>query len=284
METTQLAFALGVLSALTLALANFLVKRGRDILASRTVLQAAAALAVLPFAFIVAPPDRATWIALALSVPAHAAYQGALVRAMHRGDLSLVYPVMRGAAPLTVAFFAFILLRETLAPIALGGLALTVLGIGIFAWPKRSAHVRFPDLSALLWAGATALGIALYTVADANGVRTAQSAYTYIVWLFLLDWIALGSVFLITRRGHWMRDIRPVLRGGIAAGVLSVISYGAILLALQYIPAAQASAIRETSVLIVALLGWLFLGESFGPRRVLAAAIVVSGLILMRMG
>jgi drug/metabolite transporter (DMT)-like permease len=98
------------------------VKMGSDILVGRAILSTSAALLILPAVLFVPAPDAATWAALALAMPAHFFYQLCLVRAMQRGDLALVFPVMRGAAPLLTAFSALILLREALAPLAWAGL------------------------------------------------------------------------------------------------------------------------------------------------------------------
>jgi uncharacterized membrane protein len=118
MDDRALAIALGLFSALTLALANVAVKKGQDILAGRAVLSSSAALMIAPAALFVPFPNAATWSALAWAIPAHFFYQLCLVRAMQRGDLSLVFPIMRGAAPLLTAGFAVIVLREHLPPVA----------------------------------------------------------------------------------------------------------------------------------------------------------------------
>ena len=106
MDPTLFAFALGIGSAITLAGANTFVKAARDILGARTVMTATGSVLVLPFLFVVPLPAPATWGFLALSLPAHWLYQTALVRAMSRGDLSLVFPIMRGSAPLLTALAA----------------------------------------------------------------------------------------------------------------------------------------------------------------------------------
>src|SRR5438876_984854 len=122
MDATLLAVCLGLFSAVTLAAANMSVKMGTDILVGRAVLSVSAALLILPGAFFVAPPNRETMLALALTMPAHFIYQACLVKALQRGDLSLVFPVMRGAAPLLTAFTALLILHERLSPVAWLGL------------------------------------------------------------------------------------------------------------------------------------------------------------------
>jgi drug/metabolite transporter (DMT)-like permease len=115
-DPTLFAFALGMGSAVTLAGANTFVKAAKDILGARAVMAFTSALLMLPAAFFVPLPSQQTWMILALSLPAHWLYQTALVRALSRGDLSLVFPVMRGTAPLLTALAASLVLGEHLQP------------------------------------------------------------------------------------------------------------------------------------------------------------------------
>src|SRR5688500_8431993 len=161
MDDTLLAICLGLFSALTLAAVNMSVKMGTDILIGRAILSVSAALLILPFTLFVPLPDEATIGALALTMPAHFFYQMCLVRALQRGDLSLVFPVMRGAAPLLTAFAALLLLGETLAPLAWLGLIAATIAVFSFALPPSGVRLRdHPDRAALAWALATAVGVA----------------------------------------------------------------------------------------------------------------------------
>lgn len=283
MDTSLLAICLGLFSAITLAAANMSVKMGTDILVGRAILSTSAAILILPAAFFVAPPDSATWWALAVAMPAHFFYQVCLVREMQRGDLSLVFPVMRGAAPLLTALAALLLLREELAPLAWLGLIAASAAVISFAVPPKGIRIRdHPDGKALLWALGTAVGISLYNVADARGVRIAPSPFTFIVWLFLLDFILITSLALIVRKDALAQAVAMKWRYGVAAGMLSILSFGAALYAFSLIETARVSALRETSVVFAALMGTWFLGESFGRRRLIASLVLAAGLILMQ--
>ena len=283
MDATSLAISLGLFSAVTLAAANMSVKMGTDILVGRAILSASAALLILPAAFFVALPDAATWGALAIALPAHFAYQLCLVRAMQRGELSLVFPVMRGAAPLLTAVAAMIFLRETLTPLAWVGLLIATAAVIAFAWPpKGSAFRDHPDRTALLWALATGVGVALYNVADARGVRLSPDPLTYIVWLFLLDPIGIVVTALIFRRNALSAAVAMRWRYGVAAGALSILSFGSALYAFSLIEAARVSALRETAVVFAAAMGARFLGDGFGRRRIVAAIALAAGLVLMQ--
>jgi drug/metabolite transporter (DMT)-like permease len=284
MTPDTLALLLGLGSAVTLAAANTFVKASGDVLAARSVMSLSSAILVLPFAFIVPLPNAEMWIALAFALPAHWLYQTALVQALSRGDLSLVFPVMRGAAPLLTALGASAALGERLSGLALAGLVIASLATLAFALPdQRAAGQASVRRAAILWALATAAGIALYNVLDARGVRVAPRPETYIVWLFLTDWIGINAVTAYTRRGEWVRMVTHRLGYGVAAGALSLLSFGAALYGFAIAPVAYISAMRETAVVFAAVFGWLLLKEGFGLRRTLAALAMAAGLGLMQL-
>lgn len=285
MTDPLLAVVLGLFSAVTLAAANVSVKMGTDILVGRAILSGSSALLVLPAIFIVPLPDAATWAALAVTLPAHYFYQMCLVRSMSRGDLSLVFPVMRGAAPLLTAFSALIFLGEELSALAWFGLVAATVAVVSFALPPKGVQMRdHPDKVALAWALATALGVSLYNVADARGVRIAPDPFTFIAWLFLLDPIGVVTTTLVVRRNALAEALKMRWRYGVAAGALSVLSFGSALYAFSLVETAKVSALRETSVVFAAAMGSLFLGESFGRRRIIAAMVLAAGLLMMQFG
>ena len=278
-----LAICLGLFSAVTLATANMSVKMGSDILVGRAILSASSALLIAPAALFVPLPDARLWGALLLTIPAHYAYQLCLIRALQRGDLSLVFPVMRGAAPLLTAVTALLLLGEHLAPWAWLGLLVATGALILFALPPRGVLLRHhPDRAALGWAAATALGIAFYNTLDARGVRLAEDPFSFIVWLFLLDSILITATALIFRRGAYAAALAIRWRYGVAAGILSLLSFGSALYAFTLMETAKVSALRETSVIFAAAMGAYWLGEGFGGRRLVAAVLLALGLVLMQ--
>lgn len=284
MDPTLLAFALGLGSAVTLAGANTFVKAAKDILGGRAVMAITSAILVLPMAFFVPLPNQQTWMILALSLPAHWLYQTTLVRALSRGDLSLVFPVMRGSAPLLTAVAASLLLGEHLSPPAIAGLVIASLATVVFALPEKNfGGSRRVRNSALLWALATGAGVALYNVIDAQGVRAAPTQLTFIVWLFLLDWIGINVIAWVTRgRRLFVASARAALWPGIGAGVCTLVSFSMALYGFSIAPVAYISAMRETAVVFAAIMGWWFLKEGFGARRTIAAVVLASGLGLLQ--
>jgi drug/metabolite transporter (DMT)-like permease len=284
------AFALGMGSAVTLAGANTFVKAAKDILGARTVMTITSSVLVLPFLFFVPVPSASTWMLLALSLPAHWLYQTALVRAMSRGDLSLVFPIMRGSAPLLTAIAAAVVLGEQLSHFAVAGLVIASLATVIFALPEKNfGGSRRVRNSAVLWALATGAGIAIYNVIDAQGVRSALDTvgtqWSFILWLFALDWIGITTIMLLTRGPReFTASAGRALALGIGAGICSLASFSMALYGFSIAPVAYMSAMRETAVVFGALMGWWFLREGFGMRRTFAALLLAAGLGLLQFG
>lgn len=282
MSDNFLPVILCLFSAVTVATANFAVKRGGDVLSARMVLSLTSAACVLPFAFVLPLPERALWGPIALAIAAHWIYQVFMIRALHRGDLSLVFPVMRGLAPMMTAIIAVFALGEFPGLLGWVGLSLATAALFVFAMPQgESLNQKRVNRTALFWAVLTAAGIGLYSVTDAYGVRIAENRFTFIVWLFLLDWMGTTAVTVWTRRGQLRARLRPQLLGGMVGGVASVLSYGAALLAFSMTQAATVTAIRETSVVFGAILGAVFLKEGFGKKRIAAAGVLAAGLLLL---
>jgi drug/metabolite transporter (DMT)-like permease len=283
MTSAALPILLCLFSAITVAAANFAVKRGGDVLTARMVLSLSMAASVLPFAPFVPVPPMHMWGPMAVAVGVHWIYQFCMIRSLHRGDLSLVFPVMRGLGPLAAAIMAVAVLGETLKPLQMAGLATATLALIVFAIPTGQSHAaRSLDRRALFWAVMTACGIGAYSVVDAQVARDMPNVWSFIVWLFLLDWIGIVVVTLYTRRGKVWARVRPQLKAGMIGGVAGTLSYGAAILAYTLTDVAIVAALRETSVVFAALLGAVFLREGFGARRGLAALVLAGGLVMMQ--
>lgn len=284
MTPTALAILLGLTSAVSLAAVNTVVKAGRDILMARVVLSVTSALLIFPAVFFVPLPTGPVWIALGLSLIAHGFYQFGLINALSRGDLSIVFPIMRGGAPILVAIAAAAFLGEALMLLEWAGLAVATLGtLGFVLKPGKLASGLDVPKSALIFAALTAVGIAAYSVLDARGVRMAESPFTYIVWLFVLDGVQLGIAGAVLRGPTLLIDARRIWRYGVVAALGSMLSFGVLLYAMDLTEVARVSALRESAVVFGALFGWVFLKEGFGVRRVAFASVVVAGLAMMNL-
>jgi drug/metabolite transporter (DMT)-like permease len=200
----------------------------------------------------------------------------------HLGDLSQVYPIARGFAPLAVGLCAAWLADEPLRGSQAAGLALTSLaicGLAIAGGSRVDAAGR-----AVPAALATGSLIAIYTFLDGQGVRHAGGELRYIAWSFLLDGAPMTLAVLWLRKGKVGAFLRDEGLRACAGGVIATLGYSIVLWALARSAMAQVSALRETSVIFAALIGTRLLGEPFGRLRLLTAAGVVAGVLLLQLG
>lgn len=260
---------------------NTLVKTGGDRTATFILIMLGAALAWLPVGLLQGLPDPASWPWLGASVTIHLGYSAALLAAYRHGDLSQVYPIARGSAPALVAAGAWVLAGEALSWPEAAGVAVVSAGILSLAWRR---HGPVADRRGVGFALVTGVTIGGYITADGIGVRHAGDPLAYIAWLFVAQGLALAPFGWWLRRAQLRAAWRASWVSGICGGVIASISYGIAVWAMSLGPMAHVTALRETSVLIAALIGTRLLGEPFGIRRVAAAAAVATGAVILQVG
>jgi drug/metabolite transporter (DMT)-like permease len=258
---------------------NALVKAGGDPFVRLGVVIAVGGLCTLPLLFLVEPPARASWPYLAGSVIVHHAYYLSLGYGYRFGDLSHVYPIARGIAPPLVACAAWAFAGESMG--LLGLVAILIISAGIVSLAFTDDG-RLAALKPLLLGLVNGVTIAAYTLFDGLGGRASSNVLGYIAWLFVISSVPF-SVIIAYRYRH---RLGPALAGSwrpaALGGALSVVAYGLVIWAMTLTPMAAVSALRETSVIIAALIGTRLLREPFGTRRVLAAGLVAIGVILLQ--
>ncbi|MDQ2728705.1 MAG: DMT family transporter [Actinomycetota bacterium] len=224
-------------------------------------------------------PARAAWPFLALSAAIHVVYNVTLLNSYRFGDLSQVYPLARGLAPLLVAGGAEVVAGETLGPWQIVGVAVIAGGLTSLVWVRG----RHPpgDRRALTLAVATGVAIAAYSVVDGLGVRRAASPLGYAGALFVAQDVVVVVAIVVLRRRRLLGDVNRRWGLGVLGGLLSVSAYSLVLWAQTRAPLATVSALRETSVVVAALFGTVLLREGSGRRRILAALVVVAGIALI---
>lgn len=271
------ALALVLSAALLHASWNAIVKGASD---RAVTLAAVAFMHAAGGALLIAigdPPARASWPAILASTIIHYLYYLLLFQAYRFGDLSQVYPISRGLAPALVAFGAWALIGETLPPLGWAGLAAVSCGIGLLALQRGAAHA---DPRAVFFAVLLGLSIGAYSVADGVGIRLSGSPLGYMGWLFLLEAPVVLAVLFSRRRLRIAVD-RKAFAIGMVGGALSVTAYGTVLYAKTIAPIAAVSAVRESSVIIAALIGILFFRERPWAGRITAALVVAGGVVAL---
>lgn len=274
-------FAVVLAAALLHASWNALVKAGTEKRLDTVAITAgAAAIAVLVLPFLPAPA-AASWPYLVASALIHVVYFAGVVAAYRAGDLGLVYPVMRGLAPALVGLGGAVAADEVLATSGWAGIALVSAGVAVLAWPRGAAGAA--TARALAYALATAVVIALYTVIDGLGARLSGAPASYVLWMLLGTGTLMTGYALARERRAAAAHLRAAWRTALAGGAMLATAYGLVLWAMTAAPIALVAALRETSVIIAALIGTLLLGEPFGRRRLLGAALVAAGAAALKL-
>jgi drug/metabolite transporter (DMT)-like permease len=260
---------------------NALLKLRLEPLLAISLISIACGIVTVPLLGVVALPTAVAWPYIIASLLLHLVYYVALAEAYRHGDLSLVYPLARGSAPLLTAAVATVCLGEQLGAVGWAGivtLAAAVLMLSLRSGPDRGeVHARTVGFALL-----TAACIAAYTVVDGTGARLAGSALSYIVWLLALDGLMMllfGFAYTGRRLFAHFIESWPFM---LAGGALATTGYGVAIWAMTVAPIALVAALRETGVLFAALIGVVFLGEPLRPLRVLAAVLAVVGALLIR--
>ncbi|HEY5636923.1 MAG TPA: EamA family transporter [Burkholderiales bacterium] len=235
------------------------------------------ALAIVPFLPL---PAAASWPWLAASVIVHIAYFWALAAAYRWGELSFSYPVMRGGAPVIVALAGVLAFGELLPLAEALGVALICAGILGFAIVR--GHDPVAQKKALGFALLNAFVIASYTMIDARGVRLSGAPVAYAMWFFVCNSLVQCSIGFAVRGRAVLPHLRRYWPRVMLGGALTLGAYGTALWAMSLAPVALVAALRETSVIFAALIGWLFLGERFTRQRVFATVAVLAGLAALR--
>jgi drug/metabolite transporter (DMT)-like permease len=271
------ALALVLSAAVLHASWNALVKAAADRALTLAAVASAHAVGGLLLILLSEPPASVSWALIAVSTLIHYGYYALLFQAYRLGDLSQVYPISRGLAPALVALGTFLTIGETLTPLGWAGLLSISLGIGLLAVQRGAAHA---DPRAVGVAVALGLTIAAYSVADGLGVRWSESPTGYMGWLFLLE--APVVLFVLGQRlAHRTRMNWRVFGVGLIGGILSVTAYGIVLYAKTIAPIGAVSAVRESSVIIAALIGVVFFKERPWGGRLAAAIVVAAGVTML---
>ena len=208
----------------------------------------------------------------------HVGYDLGLMASYRLGAFNQTYPIARGTSPLVVAVGAYFLAHDHLSAPAL--LGVVTLAVGLMSLAFSGGRLSRQDMPAVGAAVLTGLTIAAYTIVDGLGVRRAHDPWAYVALLFLLLGPPMTVAAMVRRPASAWRDLSSATRG-LLAGVLCVLAYGIVLWAQTRAPLAEVAAIRETSVVFAALIGVAALGEKFGRRRVAAAAVIATGIVLI---
>ena len=260
---------------------NALIKVGLDPLSTTTLISIGSGLVALILLPFVGLPAWGAWPWLAASVAIHLIYFASLIESYRTGDLGQVYPIARGSAPLMTAAATTVIVGERLSLVGWTGILALVAGVLLLS-ARGGRDLAVVDRRAIGFALFTAITVCGYSVVDGIGARASANPNAYSVCLFI--GIALVMVpYALYRDG---RDLMPAMhlywRRGLAGGALQFLSYGIAIWAMTIVPIAVVAALRETSVLFGAAIAVVLLKEPLRAVRIVAALMIVCGLILIR--
>ncbi|MGH2837598.1 MAG: EamA family transporter [Thermoleophilaceae bacterium] len=262
-------------AALIHALWNLALADAEDTHAATAVALATGMLVLAPFALAFGSVSSSVWPWAMGSAALELAYFGLLASAYSRAELSVVYPLSRGLAPVLVLIASVALLSADVSAAQAVGVA----GVGAGVLLVRDLRGR-PDPSDVLLALGIACAIAGYTLVDNEGVEHAD-ALAYLALVLAPPALVYLGMMLRLRPAA----VRAQLRAPVVfAGVGMVAAYGLVLAALELAPAAPVAAVRESSVLIATALAGRMLAEEVGPKRLAGAALIVAGIAAIALG
>ena len=273
-------FAIVLFAALLHALWNALVKGGGDktlAMAAVVIGQGVYGIALLPFA---PAPAWESWPYIAVSVALHAGYQYFLLKAYQIGDLTQVYPIARGIAPLIVTLVAVLGLGTVLSPMQLAGVV--VIGLGICSLTLARKSDGLLNGRAALLAAITGGFIASYSLVDGVGVRIAGSALGFYGAISTLNAVAFAAV-LWRGQPNVLRRMPSALRILFLGGGASFAAYALVVYAFLYAPIPLVTALRETSIIFALLIGVFVLREPLNAVKVVSTFITLCGAALLRL-
>jgi drug/metabolite transporter (DMT)-like permease len=235
-------------------------------------------LAALPF---VPLPPREAWPFLAAGLVLHTGYQIFLVMSYRIGDLTQVYPIARGSAPLLVAGVSVLVLGVQLAPLELVAVATIGAGIMSMSLARRADGLRNPRAAA--YALVTGGFIAAYSLVDGTGARLYGSALGYFAWASLGNAVVFATLTRVIRPGMLTTIAREAKGTALLAGSASFVAYLLVIWAFMRAPIALVTALRETSIVFALLIGVVFLDERLNLARVVSTFLTLCGAALLRL-
>ena len=258
---------------------NALIKTGTSKQSAMLILSVCQGLIGFGLALWRGWPVSAAWPWLLGSGVIHMFYQLFLSYAYELGDLSRVYPIARGTAPMIVLGISWLFLADVISSPELIGIVVLGAGIllmahGVFAGGEQRKMLPFAFGSAVATAG--------YSIADGMGARVAGDPILYVGWLMMVAGLFYAPVAIaIKGRGLLAAPLRAWAKG-LFAGALSMGSYVVAVWAMTKAPIAVVAAVRETSILFAVLIGWLVFAEKMTRSKAIAACIIVGGVVLTR--
>jgi len=269
-----------LMAALLHASWNFLVKRTED----KHMSMSAVVLGHLPFAaaaLLCTPLPKLDSLPYVIAgAVLHTGYQLFLLYSYRIGDLSQVYPLARGVAPLFVAGISVLVLGVKLSHFELAAIVTIGAGIMSLTLVRRSDGLRNGHAASM--AVITGGFIAAYSLVDGLGAREAGTAVGFYSCLSILNAIIFAVIMRIIRPGLIKKVVYQNCRLAFYGGCASFIAYALVIWAFTQAPIALVAALRETSIIFALLLGVFVLKERLDLIKICATMLTMLGVWMLR--
>lgn len=283
MSNMELAILLTLISACAHAGINAVLKISDNKMVLRALTSWVSAIFFLPLIYFYELPNFMGWVMLIASAIAHFIYQLCQIQSLKYADLSIAYPITRGATPIFTTIASIIFLSETISHDAMIGIliiSVSVLSGLSFAKMRGDTSLR----KGLFWSLCTGLGVAIFTIIDSYGGQIVAHPLSFIAWFFMFNGVGITILSIIKNDRKQLKKIAlGETKLALIAGACAAISYGGIIYAFSLVggKTAELSALRETGVIFGMILAYFILKEDITIRRLISSAGILLGVVFI---
>ena len=277
MTSTSIYFLI-FFAAFLHALWNIIIKSLDYSLAGIAVKVFFQSIIFFPIIFFVPFPEGITWFYITCSFLLHSLYFILLGSMYDRKDLTFIYPVARGCAPIFVTILSFIFLKDIIPFFGLVGILIICVALLLISFSNFNTKVDFKTIGISIF---IAFLISIYTFSDGAGVRSVDNSLSFIVWNFFLGgWISIGYVYLTKREDLFSLKIKDLILI-LSATIVSFTAYAIIIWSMKYEPFGIVASMRESSIIFAPLLGLIFLKEKINSIRIISSILFFFGVVFI---
>ena len=276
--TSASIYFLILFAAFLHALWNIIIKSLDYSLAGIAVKVFFQSIIFFPIIFFVPFPEGITWFYITCSFLLHSLYFILLGTMYDRKDLTFIYPVARGCAPIFVTILSFIFLKDIIPFFGLVGILIICVALLLISFSNFNTKVDFKTIGISIF---IAFLISIYTFSDGAGVRSVDNSLSFIVWNFFLGgWISIGYVYLTKREDLFSLRIKDLILI-LSATIVSFTAYAIIIWSMKYEPFGIVASMRESSIIFAPLLGLIFLKEKISSIRIISSILFFLGVVFI---
>tara|TARA_Y100001970_G_scaffold260311_1_gene342241 strand:- start:190 stop:1032 length:843 start_codon:yes stop_codon:yes gene_type:complete len=231
-----------------------------------------------PIIFFVPVPEGITWFYITCSFLLHSLYFILLGIMYDREDLTFIYPVARGCAPIFVTILSFVFLKDFIPFFGLVGILVICVALLLISLSNLTKKINLKTIGISIF---IAFLISIYTFSDGAGVRSVDNSLSFIVWNFFLGgWISIGYVYLTKKEDLFSLKIKDLMLI-LSATIVSFSAYAIIIWSMKYEPFGIVASMRESSIIFAPLLGLIFLKEKISPVRIISSILFFLGVVFI---